>query len=178
MKLSAWIAALAALGLAGAAAAQAPDAVDRRIERILKTTPLIDGHNDLPWEIREKYDFWRKPLDLARDTSKLPDPLQTDIPRLRRGGVGAQFWSVWIPGETTGDAAIRTTLEEIDIVHRIVARYPTVFEMASTAADIRRIHRAGRIASLIGVEGGHKIGNSPAALRSFYALGVRYMTLT
>src|SRR5687767_12883447 len=103
MRLSAWIAALAALGLAGAAAAQAPDAVDRRIARILKATPLIDGHNDLPWEIRENYDSWRKPLDLARDTASLPDPLQTDIARLRRGGVGAQFWSVWIPGETKGD---------------------------------------------------------------------------
>lgn len=172
------IAAAAALALTAPAIGQAPDAVDRRIERILKATPLIDGHNDLPWEIREKYDHWRKPLDLSRDTSTLPEPLQTDIPRLRRGGVGAQFWSVWISGEIKGDEAIRTTLEEIDIVHRMVARYPRDFEMASTAADIRRIHKAGRIASLIGIEGGHQIGNSPAALREFYALGARYMTLT
>lgn len=172
------MAAAALAALVVPAAAQAQDAVDRRIERILKTTPLIDGHNDLPWEIREKYDFWRKPLDLTRDTSALPDPLQTDIPRLHRGGVGAQFWSVWIPGETTGDAAIRTTIEEIDIVHRMVARYPRDLELASSAADIRRIHKAGRIASLIGIEGGHQIGNSPAALRLFYALGARYMTLT
>ena len=91
MKLAHMIAALAAFASAGAAGAQAPDSVDRRIERILKSTPLVDGHNDLPWEIREKYDLWRKPLDLARDTSTLPEPLQTDIPRLRRGGVGAQF---------------------------------------------------------------------------------------
>jgi membrane dipeptidase len=177
MKLR-MIAIAAALAVTGTAMAQAPDSVDRRIEKILKATPLIDGHNDLPWEIRESYDLWRKPLDLAANTSGLPAPLQTDIPRLRQGGVGAQFWSVWIPGETTGDAAIRTTLEEIDIVHRMVERYPRDLEMASTAADIVRIHKAGRIASLVGVEGGHQIGNNPAALRAFYALGARYMTLT
>ncbi len=156
----------------------AGDAVDRRIDRILAATPLIDGHNDLPWEIREKYDFWRKPLDLGADTSTLPARLQTDIPRLRRGRLGAQFWSVWIPGDKKGAEAIQMTLEEIDIVHRMAERYPNDFEMASTAAEIVRIHKAGKIASLIGVEGGHQIGNSPAALRLYYRLGVRYMTLT
>lgn len=161
-----------------AAAQPAGDATDRRIDRILERTPLIDGHNDLPWEIRETYDSWRKPLDLASDTSGLPAPLQTDLPRLKKGGVGAQFWSVWIPGATTGAEAVRTTLEQIEIVHRMVARYPDRLEMASTAADIRRIHRAGRIASLIGVEGGHQIANSPAILRQYHALGARYMTLT
>jgi len=170
--------ALGLLAAAAQAAAPAGDAVDRRIERILAATPLIDGHNDLPWEIREKYDSWRKPLDLAADTSHLPAPLQTDLPRMRQGGMGAQFWSVWIPNEMKGDEAVRVTLEQIDIVHRMVARYPARLEMASTAADIRRIEKAGRIASLIGVEGGHQIGNSPAALRQFYALGARYMTLT
>ena len=178
MKLAPACIALLALASASAVSAQSTDQYDRRIQRILKETPLIDGHNDLPWEIREKYDHWRKPLDLSADTSALPDPLQTDIPRLRQGGVGAQFWSVWIPGATKGDEAIRTTIEEIDIVHRLVARYPRDFEMASTAADIRRIHKSGRIASLMGIEGGHQIGNSPAALREFYALGARYMTLT
>ena len=178
MKRLTIVAALAALVLTIASPALAADEVDRRIARILAATPLIDGHNDLPWEIRENYDSWRKPLDLAADTSALPAPLQTDIRRLRRGGVGAQIWSVWIPGETVGDAAIRTTLEQIDIVHRMAARYPRDFEIASTAADIRRIHKAGRIASLIGIEGGHQIGNSPAALRQFHALGARYMTLT
>jgi membrane dipeptidase len=158
--------------------AKANESPERRVERVLAATPVIDGHNDLPWEIREKYDDWRGALDLGRDTSKLAHPLQTDLPRMRRGHVGAQFWSVWIPTDMRGAAAVLTTLEEIDIVHRMVARYPGQLEMASTAADIRRIEKAGKIASLIGIEGGHQIGNSPAALREFYALGARYMTLS
>src|SRR4051812_20780937 len=172
--------ALAAVLLAAPALAADPpaDTVAARVERVLSRTPIIDGHNDLPWEIRESYDFWRKPLDLNGDTSRLPHPLQTDLPRMKRGHVGAQFWSVWIPTTMKGPEAIQTTLEEIDIVHRMVARYPEQLEMASTAADIRRIEKAGKIASLIGVEGGHQIGNSPAALRMFYALGARYMTLS
>ncbi|HEX8380973.1 MAG TPA: dipeptidase [Allosphingosinicella sp.] len=157
------------------APAQPPE---RRVERVLAKTPIIDGHNDLPWEIREAYDFWRKPLDLEADTTRLEARLQTDLPRMRRGGVGGQFWSVWIPADLKGDEAIRVTLEQIDIVHRMVKRYPGRLEMASTAADIRRIQKAGRIASLVGIEGGHQIGNSPAALRQFHALGARYMTLT
>lgn len=156
----------------------APADLDQRVERVLRASPVIDGHNDLPWEIRENYDSWRQPLDLNADTSRLPHPLQTDLPRARRGHLGAQFWSVWIPGTMRGPEAVQTTIEQIDIVHRMVARYPAQMEMASTVADIRRIERAGRIASLIGVEGGHQIGNSPAALRAFYALGVRYMTLS
>ena len=165
----------ALLSIAAAAPAQSPE---QRAERVLAKTPVIDGHNDLPWEIRENYDFWRKPLDLDSDTSRLEKRLQTDLPRLAKGRVGAQFWSVWIPAELKGDEAIRVTLEQIDIVHRMVARYPRQLEMASTAADILRIEKARRIASLIGIEGGHQIGNSPAALRQFHALGARYMTLT
>jgi membrane dipeptidase len=168
---------LAAALIAVPTAAQAQTA-ERRVERVLAKTPVIDGHNDLPWEIRESYDFWRKPLDLDADTSRLESRLQTDLPRMRKGGVGAQFWSVWIPAVLKGDEAVRVTLEQIDIVHRMVARYPGRLEMASTAADIRRIQKAGRIASLVGIEGGHQIGNSPAALRQFQALGARYMTLT
>jgi membrane dipeptidase len=161
------------------APAQAADDYDRRVQRILRTTPVIDGHNDLPWEIRENYDFWRKPLDLEADTSRLPEhPLQTDLPRMKRGGMGGQFWSVWIPTSLQGDEAVRVTLEQIDIVRRMVARYPARLEMASTAADVRRIEKAGRIASLIGVEGGHQIADSPAVLRRYFELGVRYMTLT
>jgi membrane dipeptidase len=151
---------------------------EQRVAGVLAKTPIIDGHNDLPWEIRDAYDSWRKPLDLEADTSRLEARLQTDLPRMRKGGVGAQFWSVWIPAEMKGDEAIRVTLEQIDVVHRMVERYPGRMEMASTAADIRRIEKAGRIASLIGVEGGHQIGNSPAALRQYHALGARYMTLT
>jgi membrane dipeptidase len=168
----------AALTATGAAAKPRQQTPEQRVERVLAATPVIDGHNDLPWEIRDKYDHWRKPLDLDSDTTQLADRLQTDLPRMKKGGMGAQFWSVWIPNEMKGDEAIRVTLEEIDIVHRMVDRYPERLEMASTAADIRRIEKAGKIASLIGVEGGHQIGNSPAALRQFYALGARYMTLS
>ncbi|HEX5182228.1 MAG TPA: dipeptidase [Allosphingosinicella sp.] len=164
--------------LLAAAPPPAPGDVDARVERVLSATPVIDGHNDLPWEIREGYDNWRKPLDLDADTSKLAHPLQTDLPRMKKGHVGAQFWSVWIPTSLKGPSAIQTTLEQIDIVHRMVARYPDQLELASTSADIRRIEKEGKIASLIGVEGGHQIGNSPAALRMFYALGARYMTLS
>jgi membrane dipeptidase len=169
---------IAAALAAPAAAKPRSETPEQRVERVLNQTPVIDGHNDLPWEIRDGFDFWRKPLDLGADTSRLGHPLQTDLPRLAKGHVGAQFWSVWIPATLKGDEAIRVTLEEIDIVHRMVERYPGRLELASTAADIRRIEKEGKVASLIGIEGGHQIGNSPAALRMFYALGARYMTLS
>jgi membrane dipeptidase len=104
--------------------------------------------------------------------------MMTDIPRLRAGHVGGQFWSVWIPAETTGAAAIQMTIEQIDIVKRMVQRYPADFAMAYGAEDIEREFKTGKIASLIGIEGGHQIGNSLAALRQMYVLGARYMTLT
>jgi len=157
--------------------AQAIDpAVQKRIDRVLKATPLIDGHNDLPWEVRENQA--KSVADLESGTDRRDKPMDTDIARLRTGRVGGQFWSVYIPVSVTGDAAIRTTIEQIDIVKRLVAAYPGNFELATTAADVRRIHEAGRIASLIGMEGGHHIANSMAALRAMYALGARYMTIT
>jgi membrane dipeptidase len=154
-----------------------------RVEQVLLRTPLIDGHNDLPWEIRERYKSDFALIDLASDTHHLPvgenqTALMTDIPRLRAGMVGAQFWSAWVPVEVQGFQAVQMTLEQIDLVKRMAARYPTDFAMAYTAADIRRLHKSHKIASLIGIEGGHQINNSLAVLRQMYDAGARYMTLT
>ena len=158
--------------------ATAPVDVPPRIEKLLERTPVIDGHNDLPWEIRDNYGAAVEKVDLSKDSDRLPFPLQTDIARLRKGHVGGQFWSVWIPATATGPRAVEMTIEEIDIVRRLVARYPDSLALASTAADVRRIQKAGRIASLIGVEGGHQIDGRLSVLRQFRALGVAYMTLT
>jgi membrane dipeptidase len=171
--------------VAGAAPAIAADTSDyqARLVQVLKRTPLIDGHNDLPWEIRERFKGRLTLVDLASDTSKIPPPkdeaaLMTDIPRLRAGLVGGQFWSVWVPVDIRGSEAVQITLEQIDLVKRMAARYPKDFEVAYTASDVRRIHKSGRIASLIGIEGGHQINDSLAVLRQMYELGARYMTLT
>jgi membrane dipeptidase len=154
-----------------------------RIDQVLSQTPLIDGHNDLPWEIRERFKSDVSTVNLAADTRHLPlqagqAALMTDIPRLRAGHVGAQFWSVWIPVSTQGFEAVQMTLEQIDLVKRMSAQYPADFAMAYSAADIRRIHKSRKIASLIGIEGGHQINNSLAVLRQMYDAGARYMTLT
>ena len=155
----------------------------QRVEKVLSQTPLIDGHNDLPWEIRERYKSDFALIDLASDTRHLPveagqAALMTDIPRLRAGQVGAQFWSVWIPVSSQGFEAVQLTLEQMDVVKRMAAQYPADFAMAYSAADIRRIHKNHKIASLIGIEGGHQINNSLAVLRQMYDAGARYMTLT
>jgi membrane dipeptidase len=161
----------------------AGDDYQHRVEQVLLKTPLIDGHNDLPWEIRDRFKSDPGAVNLAADTQHLmlqegQAALMTDIPRLRAGHVGAQFWSVWVPVSVPGLEAVQMTLEQMDIVKRMVRQYPADFAMAYTAADIRRIHKNGKIASLIGIEGGHQINGSLAVLREMYDAGARYMTLT
>jgi membrane dipeptidase len=142
--------------------------------KLLDRFPLIDGHNDLPWALREAGS-----LDPARTDIAAPvEFTHTDLPRLYRGGVGAQFWSVYVPAGLAGESAVTTTLEQSDLVRQLIERYPAALELALSAGDVRRIMAAGRLASLIGAEGGHSIASSLGALRALYQLGVRYMTLT
>ena len=145
-----------------------------RARALHKQAPLIDGHNDYPWALREKAQRDLSKLDISR-----PQPsVMTDIARLRAGGVGGQFWSVYVPAGLAGQAAVTATMEEIDIVHSMIRKYPETFELATTADDVERIFKKGKIASLIGMEGGHSIDNSLAALRMFNRLGAKYLTLT
>lgn len=177
--VSALIVAAFAAAPALALAQEAPTrAEQQRIDRILRRTPLIDGHNDLPWEIRSAHGNDLAAVDLSADTRRLSSPLHTDIQRLRQGRVGAQFWSVYVPASLKGLAATEATFEQIDLTRRMIARYPQAFELADSADDIVRIHRAGRIASMFGMEGGEAINNNLALLREFRAAGVLYMTLT
>jgi len=177
MKTALLFAATIAAMAAPASAQSIDPKVQARIDRILKRTPLIDGHNDIAEQLAEHY---KRHIDgLASGTDRRdPNPLMTDMARLRQGRVGGQFWSVYISGTITGDAAIRETIEQIDIVRRMIDAYPKDLELALTADDLVRIHKQGRIGSMIGVEGGRQIGGSLAALRQYYKLGARYMTLT
>jgi membrane dipeptidase len=161
-----------------AAASAAFAQTDPRVERIFTDVPLIDGHNDLPWEYRERVKNHLAEIDIRQDQSSIEKPLMTDIPRLRKGGLGAQFWSVYVPVTLKGADAVQATLEQIDDVHRLAAIYPDTFALALTADDVVRIHKSGKIASMIGVEGGHSINNSLAVLRHLYDAGARYMTIT
>ncbi len=176
--LSTVAAALMAGPVLAQATTPAPDAAaEARARRILERTPLIDGHNDLPWALRQSHGNDPHAVDLATDLDG-STALHTDIPRLRAGGMGGQFWSVYVPATLSPPDAAVATFEQIDTVKRMVAAYPEVFELATTADDIQRIHRRGRIASLIGMEGGYSIDDSLGLLREFYDSGARYITLT
>jgi membrane dipeptidase len=143
-------------------------------EDLLRHYPLIDGHNDLPWEIRERFGSDPRTIGLA----SLAEETHTDLSRLRRGGVGAQFWSVYVPGTLQGGAAVAATLEQIDLVHRMIHAFPDQLELALTAGDVETSFARGKTASLLGAEGGHSIASSMGVLRMLYKLGVRYLTLT
>ena len=160
---------------ASSMSAQATDKDLARARRILSSTPLIDGHNDLAWEIRNDT---TAPMDVGAYDLRKRTPGHTDLERLKKGMVGGQFWSIYVPGDMLDSGAAKVQLEQFDIARRFIAMYPERFQLALTAQDIRDAFKRGRIGSLLGMEGGHVIENSLGALRSFYALGARYMTLT
>jgi membrane dipeptidase len=146
------------------------------IRDLLGTAPIIDGHNDLPYELRVRVGYDLDAIDLTQDQAAVG--LHTDLPRLRAGGVGAQFWSVYASFRLAGGAAVTAALEQIDCVHRVTQRHPEHLALATTADEVEAARERGQIASLIGVEGGHCIDSSLGTLRMLHALGARYLTLT
>lgn len=155
-----------------------PESTEARVARLLRKSPLVDGHNDLGEQLRDRVGNRLERLDLASDTRVLQPPMHTDIARLRRGGVGGQFWSAFVSPQLSGPAAAVAVLEQVDVIRRLAARHPDTFTLATTADEVERAHRAGRIASLIGIEGGYALAESTAVLRVAHAAGVRYVTLT
>ncbi len=179
MNKSILLAGLAAFALiaAPAAAQKSPEAV---AEAALKRAPVFDGHNDVPWELRGQVGNVINDFDFRDTTKPKPDGtvMHTDIQRLRKGHVGAQFWSVYVPSNSNEAQAVQQTLEQIDVAKRLVARYPNDLSLAANSAELQSQMKAGKIAGMLGMEGGQSIGSSLAVLRDMYALGVRYMTLT
>ncbi len=179
MKLRAGLLGLAVLAAPAGLAARTPEQV---AAAALRAAPVWDGHNDVPEQLRERRNNLIGSFDF-RDTTGTADPannrvaMQTDLPRLRRGRVGAQFWSVYVSTALTEQQAVQATIEQIDVMKRLIARYPQDLQYVTTAAEAQRAMRSGRIASLLGMEGGHSIGSSLGVLRQMYALGARYMTL-
>jgi len=156
-----------------------PADLDRRARDMLRRFPLIDGHNDLPWALRDRArQHGRNASQVVFDLEAPSGGLHTDLPRLAAGGIGAQFWSVYVPASLAGDGAVTAVLEQIDLARRMIVRYPEAFGIALTADDVEQVFASGRVASLLGAEGGHAIAGSLGVLRTLYALGVRYLTLT
>ncbi len=175
--LGAAVAAAVSYGSPPVASAEEERASREHVLELLREVPLIDGHNDVPWQYRTRVANHVDQIDF-RDTSAVEPPMHTDLARLRLGGVGAQFWSVYIPTSFGGQGAARVVLEQVDLTKRLIDRYPADLELALTADDIERIHKDGKVASLLGAEGGHSIESSLGVLRQLFDVGVRYMTLT